>query len=329
MKSPGGGPAGRRFVIALVVFLAGSSTLSAAQAGTGPLVVFNAGSLAVPFRELLREFGRAAGVETHQESAGSLELARRLTELGRVPDVLAVADRQVLTSLVIPEQARWFATFAGNAMVLLYSDRSAGAGEIGPTNWWNVLLRPGIRTGRADPALDPNGYRTLMVTQLAERHYRQPGLAGRLAAAMPDRYLRPKEADLVALVQAGELDYAWSYRSIAITAGLRAVTLPPEVDLSDPVHAADYARAAVRVPGPRMGTDSVTIIGEPIEYALTIPGRAPHPALAAAFVRFLYSSPGQAILARHGFTLPEHPRAGGPGSSPAGVLPPTTVPFTR
>ena len=137
-------------------------------------------------------------------------------------------------------------------MVLVYSDRSAGAKEITRDNWWQViLLRPGVRTGRSDPALDPNGYRTLMVTQLAERHYRQPGLAARLLAAMPPRYVRPKEADLVALVQAGELDYAWTYRNIAVATGLRSVALPPEVDLSDPRLEATYRQATVRVPAGR------------------------------------------------------------------------------
>ena len=58
-----------------------------------------------------------------------------------------------------------------------------------------------------------------MVFQLAERFYRQPGLAARLERALPPKYMRPKEADLTALVQAGELDYSWSYCSIAKTQG--------------------------------------------------------------------------------------------------------------
>ena len=54
-----------------------------------------------------------------------------------------------------------------------------------------------------------------MALQLAEKFYQQPGLAARLERAMPPEYMRPKEADLTALVQAGELDYSWSYLSIA------------------------------------------------------------------------------------------------------------------
>ena len=306
-----------------LALLAAPAGRAAAQAPTGTLTVFNAGSLAAPFRDLLDAFARRTpGITSRQENAGSLETARKLTELGRIPDVVGVADYQVIPSLLIPRQATWYVTFVRNSMVLVYSDRSIGAREVGPANWWQVLLRPGVRTGRSDPSLDPNGYRAIMVTQLAERHYGQTGLAGRLLAAMPARYVRPKEADLIALVQAGELDYAWSYRSIALTIGLPYVSLPPEVDLGDPDRAAWYAQARVRVPGgTRAGADSITIGGEPIVYALTIPTRAPNPVAAEAFVRFVFSPDGQAILARHGFQLLDHPVAGGPGKPPAGILP--------
>src|SRR4026209_1936053 len=92
-----------------------------------------------------------------------------------------------------------------------------------------------------------------MVFQLAERHYRQPGLAGRLEAAVRSRYVRPNEAQLLGVVQAGGGGYARAYRSLASTAGLRWVALPPEIDLSDPARAAQYGAAGIRLPGPRPG----------------------------------------------------------------------------
>ena len=75
---------------------------------------------------------------------------------------------------------------------------------------------------------------------------------------MPPRYMRPKEADLTALIQAGELDYSFSYYSLAKSAHLRFVDLPPEVDLSDPARAEWYAQADVWIPkGGGAGADSV------------------------------------------------------------------------
>lgn len=304
----------RRFFL-LPLLLAAAGCAGPPDQAAGELVVFNAGSLAYPFRELLSAFaGAHPGLVPRQESSGSLEAARKLTELGKIPDVLAVADQNVLAKLVLPAFATWYATFASNAMVLAYSERSAGAGEITGENWWRILLRPEIRWGASDPALDPNGYRTLMVFQLAETHYRQPGLAGRLRSRLLPRFVRPSEAQLLGLVQAGELDYAWSYRSLAATAGLPFVTLPPEIDLSDPAHADRYAAAAVRLPGARQaGTDSVEFRGEPIVYALTIPAQAPHPEVARAFVRFVLSPAGGRILEKAGFHLLPRPGLIGSG----------------
>jgi molybdate/tungstate transport system substrate-binding protein len=288
----------------------------------GSLVVFNAGSLAKPFSDLLKAFKAAhPGVVAAQENSGSLEAARKLTDLGKIPDVIGVADYGVISKLLIPDQATWYATFARNAMVLIYTDQSIGAHDINSRNWWQVLLRPDVRAGHSDPALDPNGYRTLMVFQLAEKFYRQPGLAARLERAFPRKYIRPKEADLTALVQAGELDYSWSYLSIAKTTGLRHVDLPAEVNLSDPGLAQWYAQALVRLPGAnRASGDSVEFRGEPIVYALTIPTAAPHPESARAFVRFVFSPQGLDILRGNGFDVLERPLLAGPGKPPPGLF---------
>jgi molybdate/tungstate transport system substrate-binding protein len=300
----------------------GSSRLAAQEIPTGQLVVFNAGSLAKPFNDLLKAFkARYPDVVPAQENSGSLEAARKLTDLGKIPDVIGVADYGIIPKLLIPKHASWYATFARNSMVLIYTNQSIGAKEINRQNWWQVLLRPDVRAGHSDPALDPNGYRTLMVFQLAEKFYRQPGLAARLERAFPPKYIRPKEADLTALVQAGELDYSWSYASIARTAGLRYVALPPEIDLSDPRLAEWYAQASIRLPGAsRAGTDSLDFRGEPIVYALTIPTDAPHPRTAEALVRFVLSPEGQSILKTDGFTLLEKPLLAGPGKPPAGLF---------
>lgn len=332
-RNPGGARGGDKYrqrsipaqtgALAMLVLLMLSSraTPAQAQAFSGPLVVYNAGSLARPFRELLDAFkARHPGVTPAQENSGSLEAARKLTELGKIPDVLGVADYNVIDDLLRPKYTTWYANFARNAMVLAYTDRSIDATTIDSTNWWQVILKKGVRAGHSDPALDPNGYRTLIVLQLAERYYRQPGLAARLDAAMPPRYQRPKEADLTALLQAGELDYAWTYRSLAETSGLRYVSLPKAIDLSDPALAKDYESATVRIPGiVRSGGDSLTLRGEPIVYALTIPNGAPHPALAAAFVEFALSADGRAILQRNGFTVLPSPTV--IGTPPAGLLP--------
>jgi molybdate/tungstate transport system substrate-binding protein len=261
----------------------------------GVIVVYNAGSLARPLRAALDSFAAGHHVQVQQENAGSLETARKLTELGRVPDVVALADYEVFPRLLMPAHVTWYAQFARNRMVLAYTARSRGAGEISSTNWWRVVQGPGIQMAYSDPNLDPAGYRTLLLFQLAESDTREPGLANRLRAAVPLRNIRPKSADLVALLQAGELDYAWEYESVAQAASLRYVRVSPAIDLGDPARASGYAAAQVRVVGRTPG-DSITFRGEPILYGLSIPRAAPHRQLAEQFVAFLLSSRGQGIL---------------------------------
>src|SRR5262249_43515352 len=208
----------------------------------GKLIVFNAGSLAAPMGDLLRAFVRLhPGVEPEQESSGSLDAARKITELGKACDLLAVADYEVIPSLLVPQYAEWYALFARNQMVLIYTGRSKFAGEINSNNWYEILLRPGVEAGHSDPHADPAGYRTLLVWQLAEKHYQTPGLYRQLDRAVPAKNIRPKSVELVALLQSGELDYIYGYRSIAEQDRLPFVTLPPEIDLSDMNKADLYA----------------------------------------------------------------------------------------
>lgn len=302
----------------ILVSLLGSSLVRPLSAQAPQrLTVFNAGSLGRALRQALDTFSlREPGLQVAQENSGSLEAARKLTELGKIPDVIALADVGVFPALLTPAQTSWDLSFARSEMVLAYSDHSLGASEITPANWASILLRPGVRTGRSDPALDPNGYRTLMVTQLEERRSGTPGLAARLLAAMPERYIRPKEADLIALVQTGDLDYAWSYKSIAQSAGLRTVDLPADVDLSDPALAARYAEATVTIPA--TGTHGpLTVHGAPILYALSIPRAAPDSAIARRFVQWLLGPEGKGILTRNGFTVLDRPMVD--GDAPAWV----------
>ena len=308
---------GRAIAVAIAALSAAACARDEASSGStsGPLIVYNAGSLARPLRAALDSFAARTRAQVEQESAGSLETARKLTELHKIPDVVALADYKVFPQLLVPAYTTWYAAFARNRMVLAHTSRSRFASEMTADNWWEILQRPGVETGRSDPNLDPNGYRTLLVLKLAELHHRQPGLAQRLLRATPSRNVRPKEVDLVALLQAGELDYIWSYESVAQAASLPYVRLPDEIDLGSPADSALYAHAEVRVAGTSQ-SDSITFRGEPIVYALSIPTDAPHRALAERFVAFLLSPDGARILRAARLDVLERPMLAGSGAPP-------------
>ncbi|MGH7695081.1 MAG: hypothetical protein ACRENH_08870, partial [Gemmatimonadaceae bacterium] len=78
----------RTFAALGLGLLGAAGCTSARDAQHGPLIVYTAGSLARPIRAALDSFVATANVAVDLESAGSLETARKLTELGKIPDVI-------------------------------------------------------------------------------------------------------------------------------------------------------------------------------------------------------------------------------------------------
>lgn len=270
------------------------------------LIVFNAGSLAGAVADLLTEFTRRhPGIRPLQENSGSLEAARKITELGKSCDVLAVADYEVIPSLVTPQHADWYVVFARNELVLIYTPKSRFSDQINSDNWYEVLLRPGVQYGYSNPDLDPAGYRALLHWQLAERYYNKPGLYEQLKSGVPAKNIRPKSVELVALLQSGELDYVYGYRSIAEQHSLPFLSFPPEINFSDTDKSDFYATAKVEVAGNKPG-DRLEIKGTAIRYGLTIPAGAPDREVAEQFVEFILSPEGQAIM-KQKYLMPVSP----------------------
>jgi molybdate/tungstate transport system substrate-binding protein len=171
------------------------------QALEGKLVIFHAGSLTVPLDELTKAFQtKHPGVTFETEASGSNDAARKISELGREADLMMSADYTVIDKLLIPDFADWNIRFARNTMVIAYTDQSLYADEINADNWYEILTREGVIYGHSDPDADPCGYRTLLVFQLAEKHYGVEGLAEQLDAACPPENVRPKSVELIALL---------------------------------------------------------------------------------------------------------------------------------
>ncbi len=266
----------------------------------GNLVIFHAGSLTVPVDELAKAFqAKYPGVTFETEAAGSRTTARKVSELGREADLVMSADYTVIDNLLIPEFAEWNVRFARNTMVIAYTDQSLYADEINADNWYEILARDDVVHGHSEPDADPCGYRTLMVWQLAEQHYDEPGLYEELDASCPPENIRPKSVELIALLESGDMDYAFEYRSVAVQHGLNFVELPDEINLSMVEHADFYSQATVELSGKEPG-ETVTQTGKPIVYGVTSPKNAPSPKLALEFVKFLLGPDGQAIMEEQG-----------------------------
>lgn len=267
---------------------------------SGELIVFHAGSLSVPMKKIAEAFNREyPQVRVASEAAGSVACARKITELKRPCDVVVSADYAMIEKLLIPKHASWNIKFSGNEIAIVYDDKSRGADEINSNNWHDVLMRDDVTFGRSDPNSDPCGYRAVLTIKLTEKHYGKPGLADRLLGKDLE-YIRPKETDLLALLETHEIDYIFLYRSVAEQHGLKYVILPDQINLKSESFADFYKTVSVEVSGEQPGK-TMTVHGEPIAYGITIPSAAPNPQAALAFVEFLLEKEnGMAILEKHG-----------------------------
>lgn len=259
---------------------------------SGKLIIFQAGSLSVPFAAMEKDFkAKYPNVEIQREAGGSTKLARLISEEGRPADIMASADYEVIDKNLIPKFASWNARFASNQMVLCYTEKSKFAKEINKDNWYDILQRKGVVWGHSDPNLDPCGYRSLMVLQLAQIYYKKPDLYNKLLANRPQENVRPRSAELISMLQAGAMDYAWEYLSVAVQHKLQYVTLDDHINLSDYKLTPFYQQAKVEVAGQKTGT-TIERVGKSITYGITTLHKAPNKEAAEAFLKYLFDPQG-------------------------------------
>jgi molybdate/tungstate transport system substrate-binding protein len=316
------------------------------------LVVFCAGSLIIPFAQLEEAFERyRPDVDLRNECHGSIQVIRHVTELHELIDVVATADYALIPMLMYessdPESgkpyASWYIRFATNQLSLAYSTTSRYAQEINAQNWPSILARPDIKFGLADPRFDAAGYRALMVLRLAEDYYGDPAIFENLIQGrfvipitifewddyteitvpeilepVPDSgiVVRGASVHLIALLESGDLDYAFEYQSVIRQHGLSWVDLPPEINLGDAEYQDRYGKVQVKLDFQRFASVKPVFWGEQIGYGITIPGNAPHPELAEAFISFLLGPQGEQIMDANSHPLSQPPVCDQPENVP-------------
>ena len=311
---------------------ASNGTGTGSTGGRTTLVVFAAGSLIVPFGDLVKAFeAQYPAIDVHAEYHGSIQVMRQVSELHQPVDVTATADTSLIPMLLYGERdpqtgrpyADWYISFATNRLAIAYTPKSTYASEINANNWYEVLARRDVRVGISDPRFDAVGYRTLMLYALAGSYYDRPRIFddmfdGRFTTpvtifrddsgatvtvpevleAKPETglVLRGDSSMLLPLLQTGDIDYAFEYESVIQQHGLSMVTLPDALNLG--AENVDYGKAVVDLDFQRFASVKPEFRGERIGYGITIPTNAPHPSEAALFVQFLLGTEGRAIMSR-------------------------------
>ncbi|OPX67277.1 MAG: Molybdate/tungstate-binding protein WtpA precursor [Methanoregulaceae archaeon PtaB.Bin056] len=288
-----------------------------------PVKVVAAGSLLVPLADAEARYEALhPEIDIQVEGHGSIQAIRQVTEINRPFDVVAVADESLIPDLMYcPVQngegnyTDWYTTFARNEMVIAYTANSRYHDEITRDNWYHVLSRPDVRVGFSNPMLDAAGYRALLVTMLAGEEYQDWTIFSRVIGDYFDPPLVVENEDdiqtvrlpqvlkplgnkiavrdgsvfLMSLLEAGGIDYAFEYRSVAEAQGVPYIILPDTINLGTDQFNQEYHRARVILGFPRFSVIGSERTGMPILYAATIPSTAVRVEEAREFLEFFLS----------------------------------------
>jgi molybdate/tungstate transport system substrate-binding protein len=319
------------FLIVLLVSIPLFSHFFSTEQETRVLKIFCAGSLVLPLESVKDAFEEAyPNVDVQIEGHGSIQVIRHVTELNDTVDLLMAADYELIPTLAYNKSmpgsdesfADWYIRFAGNSIVLAYTDNSRYSDEVTSENWYEILRRPDVIFGFPDPLIDALGYRTPMVIQLAENYYQDntlfkdlvtvnfnPGfyavdLDDQIVLIVPELMnpdtdkirLRASSVQLVPLLESGGIDYCFLYRSNAEQYGVKYIELPGEINLGSPEYEEWYRQVQIKFEHQRFGSVGLTRDGKTIYYGLTIPNNAPNPDLAIDMIEFILSGKGKDIF---------------------------------
>ena len=276
---------------------------AACQGETHNVVVFHTSSLSPLLQTVSRRFeANNPDVAILGEAAGSLDTIRKVTDLGRACDLLAIADHRLIARLLMPDRTQVGYEFLGNELVLAASERRLFEPLTRQPrrrkDWFELLIGGSHSYGVSDPDQDPAGYYTQLSWKLAELHYNRTALYRRLINGLDPRWVRPRSTELVDLLKNKTVDFAFLYKSVALQNGLDFVDLPAQVSLSEPTYAQLYSQVSLRVGGDRSGS-VMEVSGGLIRYGICLISQD-NP-WAVRFLDYVLSTEAQSLYRELGY----------------------------
>ena len=250
-----------------ILLLVGSVSFMGCGKPEASVVVFHAGSVSPLIQEVFNRFRQDhPGVVLQSESSGSLDAIRKITELNKPCDLVAVADSRLIERI---SQVLRYHIFLGNELVLATAKKELLQDKAWEENWYERIPSGEYSYGISDPNRDPAGYYAHMVWKLAEIHYDRPGLYQRFLEGLDERWLRPKSSELVALLESHALDFAFLYKSTAVQNHLEFLALPAQVSLAEDTYRDLYSGVSLQVIGGQPGS-TIEMTGTPIRYGIAL-----------------------------------------------------------
>jgi len=291
-----------------VLSVAGAFAALMAGAGatksTTPLQVAYAGSMGSMMDGGIRPaIAKALGAELQGRAQGSTGLANMIVASSIRPDVFISVTPGPMRVVLKAGKAQRGIPIARTEMVIAYSPKSQYAaalektGEPGAKPWWQILETPGFRFGRTDPNTDPQGLNIIFMMQLAARHYQQPDLAEKILGPQINPRQIFQEPQVMARLQAGQLDASSAYKTQPAALGLPFISLPGEINLGSASMEHEYQQTSVTLNGKPQRP-------APLVFYAAVLDDAPQPKLAGRFLAWLQGPEARQILARYHYDGP-------------------------
>ena len=246
---------------------------------------------------------KALNVDLQGRGQGSTALANLIVAGSIRPDVFISVTPGPMRSILKAGKADKAIPVARTEMVIAYSPKSqyapllAKADDPGAKPWWQILETPGLRFGRTDPNTDPQGLNIIFTMRLAESYYQQPGLADKILGPLINPQQIFQEPQVMARLQAGQLDASSAYKTQPAALGLPFVELPKEINLGDASRENEYKKATVNLNGK-------TLHPSPLVFYAAVLKDAPQPELANRFLVWLRGPKAKAIFSRYHYDAP-------------------------
>ena len=289
----------------MAIALATASHARLADADSlAPLQVAYAGSMGSMMDGAMREaVAKSLGAELRGRAQGSTGLANLIVAGSIRPDVFIAVTPGPMRIVLKAGKAAKAIPVARTAMVIAYSPRSrfaplfAHADQADAKPWWQILEMPGLRFGRTDPNTDPQGLNIIFTMQLAATYYKQPGLAAKILGPQINPEQIFQEPEVMARLQAGQLDASSAYKTQPAAMGLPFLSLPDPINLGDAAMEPQYRIAEVTLNGKSFHP-------APLVFYAAVLNDAPAPALAKRFVEWLSGPEARAIFASYHYDDP-------------------------
>lgn len=264
------------------------------------LILYSADAYVAETAALAKGFTNQTGIPTvSPKGGGSITLAREIAQGNPVSAFVSVSKSAVSATYLNTTASGWAIAFAGDQMSIAYSNstkQSPAAEKVinsfqtadskNTTSAWrdfySNLTSGAVKLGISDPNADPAGFRGWLVLEAAGYVYAQGNqsyFASRLVENKGN-VTGASAADLIAPLQAGEIQFLFIYRSVGVAQRLNYLELPSQVNLGNPSYADYYSQFKYKTAG---GVES----GAPIILYVTVPKDSVNPDGSLGFTSYI------------------------------------------